>query len=186
MCIYLVFHKYQSILYMLSYLILIITVYPSFTVFHFTQDKLNYFDWVSPDAYMTRIQVQLIYMGAEPRKHWQGVGKEPGQGRKPAERAFSRQFPIWQLELRHAGQLWKVVWNTTQCQPHQRVKKLGYLSSNSPPIFGWSWPPLITTLGWSRFSFLYAEHIFKARKKSSVPESQVFRVSNLQGSEVNT
>lgn len=54
---------------MLSYLILTITVYPRFIVFHFTQEKLNYFDWVSPEAYMTRIQVQLIYMGAEPRKH---------------------------------------------------------------------------------------------------------------------
>lgn len=37
--------------------------------FHFTQEKLNYFDWVSPEAYKTRIQVHLIYMGADPRKH---------------------------------------------------------------------------------------------------------------------
>lgn len=37
-----------------------------------------------------------------------------------------------------------------------------------------------------RAVFLYAEHILKARKQSSVPELQVCTVSNLQGSEKNT
>lgn len=100
---------------MLSYLILTITVYPHFIVFHFTQEKLNYFDWVSPEAYMTKIQVQLIYMGAKPRKHWQRVGNEMGNGRKPIKSAFSRQFPIWQLELSPAGQL--IEHNSALAQP---------------------------------------------------------------------
>lgn len=101
--------------------------------FHFTQEKLKFFDWVSPEVYMTRIQGQLICMGAEPRKHRQGVGNETRNGRKPIKNTFSRQFPIWQLELSPAGQF---LWNPTQAQPNQWVKKLGYMSTNSPSVFG--------------------------------------------------
>lgn len=49
--------------------------------------------------------MQVIYLGADPRKHCQGVKNETGNGRKPIKSAFSRQFPVWQEELSPAGEL---------------------------------------------------------------------------------
>lgn len=49
-----------------------------------------------------------IYLGADPRKHWQGVRKETGDGRKPIKSAFSRQFQLgnWSLVLLGTPEGW--------------------------------------------------------------------------------
>lgn len=69
-----------------------------------------------------------------PRRHSWGVGDPTGKDGKAAnQHRISKRVALWQLRFSPAGHVWGRE-HLTLALSHLRMRKLGYLSSNSRPL----------------------------------------------------